>query len=89
MSVATEDKPPELRPSQDPNRKEVLVISAIELKDYKKHMRVFEILRDRYEKVVGFEEFVPDEEKKEGSVEVPLLDAFVHGFQTAFRAKVN
>src|SRR5688572_18553196 len=89
MSVATEDKPPELRPSQDPNRKEVLVISAIEIKDYKKHMRVFEILRDRQEQVVGFEEFMPNEEKKDESIEVPLLDAFVHGFQTAFRTKFN
>jgi hypothetical protein len=89
MSVATEDKPPESRPSQDPNRKELLVISGIELKDYKKHMRVLEILRDRHEQVAGFEEFVPDEEKKDESIEVPLLDAFIHGFQTAFRTKFN
>src|SRR5687768_10653109 len=89
MSVATEDKPPEPRPSRDPNRKEVLVISGIELKDYKKHMRVFEILRDKQEQVVGFEEFVPNEEKKEESIEVPLLDAFVNGFQTGFRAKFS
>src|SRR5687768_7435798 len=89
MSVATEDKPPQSRPSQDPNRKEVLVVSGIEIKDYKKHMRVFEILRDKHDQVVGFEEFAPDEKKKDHSVEVPLLDAFVNGFQTAFRTKFS
>ena len=89
MSVATKDKPPDVRPSEDPNRKEVLIVSAIEMKDRKKHMRVFEILRDRHKQVAGFEEFVPDEKKKDESVEVPLLDAFVQGFQTAFRTKFN
>src|SRR3972149_10346685 len=33
MSVATEDKPADLRPSQDPNRKEVLIISAMQMKE--------------------------------------------------------
>ena len=89
MSTASEDKPAQMPPSQDPDRKEVLIISAIQLKEYKKHLKVFEVLRDSHEQVVGFEEFVPDEEKKDASIEVPLLDAFVHGFQTAFRTKFN
>ena len=89
MSVASEDKPAEIRPSQDPNRKEVLIISAIQMKESKKQMKVFEILRDSTEQVVGLEEFLPDEKKKDESVEIPLLDAFVQGFQTAFRTKFN
>jgi hypothetical protein len=89
MSVASQDKPPENRPSQDPNRKEVLVISAIQMKEHKKHIRVLEILRDSDEKVVGLEEFMPDEAKKDETIEVPLLDAFVHGFQFAYRARNN
>ena len=89
MSVASEDKSAEIRPSQDPNRKEVLIISAIQMRERKKQMKVFEILRDSSEQVVGLEEFLPDENKKDKSVEVPLLDAFVHGFQTAFRTKYN
>ena len=89
MSVAKEDKPPEIQPSQDPNRKEVLIISAIQMKERKKLMKVFEILRDSDAQVVSLEEFLPDAEKKDESVEVPLLDAFVQGFQTAFRTKYN
>ena len=89
MSVASEDKPEEIRPSQDPNRKEVLIISAIQMKERKKQMKVFEILRDSSEQVVGLEEFLPEEKKRDESVDIPLLDAFVQGFQTVFRTKFN
>ena len=89
MSMASEAKQAELRPSQDPDRKEVLIISAIQMRERKKHLKLFEILRDSTEQVVGLEEILPDEEKKDESVEVPLLDAFVHGFQMAFRTKFN
>ena len=33
MSEPSEDKPTDIRPSQDPNRKEVLIISAIQMKE--------------------------------------------------------
>lgn len=89
MSVASEDQPVEIRPSQDPNKKEVLIISAIRMKERKKQMKVFEILRDSNEQVVDLQEFLPDEKKKDKSVEIPLLDAFVQGFQTAFRTKFS
>ena len=89
MSVASEDKPPEMRPSQDPNRKEVLIVSGIQVKEDKKHLKVFEIMRDSDEKVVGLEEFLPNEKNKDETAEVPLLDAFVEGFQTGFRTKFN
>ncbi len=39
MSVASKDKPLEMRPSQDPARKEVLIISGLELKGLKKSLR--------------------------------------------------
>jgi|SRR6266496_15139 len=89
MSMTSEDKPAEIRPSQDPDRKEVLIISAIQMKERKKQMKVFEILRDSSEQVVSLEEFLPDEKKRDKSVDIPLLDAFVQGFQTAFRTKFN
>ena len=89
MSVASEDKPPTIRASQDPDRKEVLIISAIQVKEHKKQMMLLEILRDGDKQVVGLEEFLPDEKKKDESVEVPLLEAFVHGFRLAFRTRYN
>jgi hypothetical protein len=89
MSVASQDKQAEIRPSQDPNRKEVLIVSAMQFKERKKQMEVFEVLRDSEEQVIGFEEFLPDREKKDESVDIPLVEAFVQGFQTAFRTKFN
>ncbi len=88
MSVSSEDKPAEMRPSQDPNRKEVLIVSAIQIKERKKHIRVFEILRNKTEVVVDLEEFLPEANKDE-QTEVPLLEAFVQGFQFTFQARFN
>ncbi len=89
MSVATEDKQANMIPSQDPEKKEVLIISAVQIKENKKQSKVLEIFRDSDEKVVSLEEFLPQEKKKDESVEIPLLDAFVQGFQTAFRSKFS
>jgi hypothetical protein len=89
MSMPSEDKPSEIRPSQDPSRKEVLIISAIQMTERKKQMEIFEILRDSSEQVVSLERFLPGTEKKDGAVDIPLLDAFVHGFQEAFRIRYN
>ena len=89
MSMASEDKPAELRPSEDPNRKEVLIISAVQMKEHKKYLNVYEVFRDPDEQVVGMEEFLPNEKKEDVLVEVPLLDAFVDGYQMAFRARNN
>lgn len=77
-----------IRPSEDPKRKEVLIVSAIQIKERKKHLKVYEVVRDQSERVTGLEEFMP-EDPQETSVEVPLLDAFVEGFQTGFRIKYN
>jgi hypothetical protein len=89
MSVATDDKPVYISPSQDPNRVEVLIASVIQMPDRKKQSKVFEIIRDRFEQIAGFDEVFPDEKKKEEPVRLPLLEAFVDGFQIAFRSKFN
>jgi hypothetical protein len=89
MSEPSEDKPIDMRPSQDPNKKEVLIISAIQMKERKKQIAMFEILRDGNENVVGLEEFLTETMKKDESVEVPLLEAFVQGYQLSFRTKFN
>jgi hypothetical protein len=75
--------------SQDPDKKETLIISAIQMREQKKQMEIFEIVRDSTQQVVGLEKFLPEIEKKDESVDVLLLDAFVQGFQTAFRTKFN
>jgi hypothetical protein len=89
ISMTIEDKPIEIRPSEDPEKKEVLIISAVQAKERKKYLKVFEVRRDSTEQVVSVEEFIPDVKKKDETVDVPLLDAFVQGFQTPFRTKFN
>ncbi len=88
MSEPREEEGKLIRPSEDPHRKEVLIVSAIQMKEREKHLKVYEIVRDQQEQVTGMEEFVPDS-LQETSVEVTLLDAFVQGFQTGFRTKYN
>jgi len=77
-----------MRPSQDPNRKQVLIISGIQIKERKKHLKVFEILRNSDKQVIGFEALFPDKEENE-IVKIPLLEAFVQGFQLAFQIRTN
>ena len=88
MSMASEDKPPEMRPSEDPKRKEVLIISGLQIKERRKSLKLFEMVRNQNKKVVNLPEISPPH-AKDDKVEVPLLDAFAQGFQLAFRARVN
>lgn len=88
MSEPSEGKPKELRPRDDPDRKEVLIVSAIQIKEEKKLLKVLEIVRDSKKKITGLKEFLP-KQKGEESVEIPLLDAFVEAYQATFRAKYN
>lgn len=88
MSVANEGRLPDLRPSQDPNRKEVLIVSELEFKEHNKYLRIFEMIRNPNQQVVDLAELSPPQDK-DGSVEIPLLEAFAQGFQFAFQAKVN
>jgi hypothetical protein len=57
------------------------------MRERKKYLKIFGILRDRNEQFVDLEEILPDEKKKDETVEIPLLDAFVQGFQMAFQIK--
>src|SRR5687768_2208287 len=72
MSEPREEDGKFMRPSEDPNRKEVLIISALQLRERKKHLKVYEVVRDQNEQVTGMEEFLP-ETPNDTSVEVPLL----------------
>lgn len=85
MSAAAGEKPPSMRPSQDPHRKEVLIVSGLQVQANRKHLRLFEMVRDAQRKVVDVPEIEPDM-RQAGSIEVPLLDAFVKGFGLAVPA---
>ena len=89
FSTASDAKPAEMRPSKDPNRKEVLIISCIQVNERKKQIRIFEVLRDDDQTVISLEELLSEEKQKRGSIELPLLEAFVTGFQMAHQSKYN
>jgi hypothetical protein len=88
MSVASEGKLPENRPSHDPNRKEVLIVSGLELKELKKSLKLFEMVRNENKQIVDLPELSSPQGKDE-AIEIPLLDAFAQGFRTAFQTRVN
>ncbi len=75
-------------PSDDPNRKEVLLISGLEPKGGRKRLKLFEIVRGEQGRVIGLQEVVGGGDA-EWDVQVPLLQAFSHAFQAIFRAKAN
>ena len=81
-------KPPDMRPSQDPNRKEVLIVSGLELQGQQKHLRIFEMIRNPQQRVVDLPELMPPH-AQDGTIEIPLLDAFAQGFRLAFQAQVS
>ena len=79
MSVSRLDKPPTLRPAQDPDRREILIIAGLTAHDYRASTVVYELSRNRKGEV--------REVKALESADVPikvvensLLDALFFGF---------
>jgi hypothetical protein len=58
------DKSTNMQQSGDPNRKDILIISAIQLTERKNRMEIFEIIRNSDDQVLSLEKFLPDAEKK-------------------------
>lgn len=88
MSVAAEDGLPEVPPSQDPQRREVLIVSGLEVNTGQAAMTIFEMLRDEDAKLVELAE-IEQQGKGDTQVETPLLDAVVTGFQRTLRGRFN
>jgi hypothetical protein len=88
MSMAGPDKPPYMRPSQDPDRKEVLIISGLELKGRKTRLRIFDMVRNGDHDVVDLPELAAPQGSQE-TAQMPLLDAFAQGYHLAFQAQVS
>lgn len=88
LSIPSDTKQDNIRPSQDPDRKEVLIISGIQIREQKKQIKALEIVRDENNLVTGLEEFLPAATQDQ-EIAIPLLDAFVEGFQTAYRLRYN
>lgn len=88
MSVAAEDGLPEVPPSQDPQRREVLIVSGLEVKTGQAGMTIFEMLRDEEGNLAELAE-IEQQGREDTQVESPLLDAVVAGFQRTLRGRFN
>ena len=75
-----EGKPPELRPSQDPALKEVLLISSLTVKEHRNRAVIFEMVRDVKGELTELRDLRLAGKYDEGQAETPLLDAFADGF---------
>ena len=81
MIVGEEGEPPSSRPSQDPKRKEVLVISNLSTSEQESRLVIFEMVRDVEGQLAELRDIQLPGENEESHAETPLLDAFVDGFR--------
>lgn len=88
ISIAAGDKALEMPPSQDPDRKEVLVVYSLRVEGHRADAVFLEMLRDAEGQLADLKDFKPGGEE-EGRLENPLLDAFVDGFRVAMSQKLN
>lgn len=81
MSTVTKGKLPDLPPSKDPQRREILIITHVDARgpQAKAKAALLEILRDEAGEV---RELTPGEEWEGADVKSPLLGAFVLGYVT-------
>lgn len=89
LSLGNKSKSVKMQSGPEANRHEVLVISGWQIKERKRHRRLFEVLRSRDRKVVGLEELLPEEKRKDQVIKTPLVEAFVYGFKSASQTKYN
>jgi hypothetical protein len=76
------NKLPQLPPSQDPKRKEILMISQLVLHTAQANLLVFEMLRNKRGKLIGIRELHSADDVTE--INSPLLKAFVFGFELGY-----
>ena len=86
-SLAREGKAPEVRPSEDPNRREVLLVSQLDVEKVDQGFVILEVIRDPDGNVVEVREM--DLGMDGARAESDLLPAFVAGFRAGSRAKAE
>lgn len=71
-----------VRPSLDPDRKEILLVMGKRLDTDENEFGAFEMIKDKEGKLVDFKDYAADKGKITKS-ESPLLDAFLFGYKKA------
>jgi len=81
MSVGDVGQPLEMRPRDDPKRKEVLFISNLVIRERKNRLALLAMVSDDGDKLIELREFERPRQEEEGNWDNPLLDAFAEGFR--------
>ena len=80
MSVGSKETPPQMPPSRDPQRKEVLIIAHHHVQPVKNTGVMFEMRRNVKGKLIGLPPLRVPETQRDLDFRSPLLEAFVLGF---------
>lgn len=79
LSQAQEGKLPDVPPSQDPQRKKVLIVDGVEAKSRQARVAIYEMVRDEQGNLREIRELkLPNDST--ASSDSPLLEAFLAGF---------
>lgn len=79
-------KMPDHPPSEDPSRKEVLIIYGLSVKEREAELVLLEMIRDRGGQLIEIKEF-PHTDVDNMTVESPLLTTFVAAYEAGMRGK--
>lgn len=86
LSHAQDGKLPDVPPSQDPQRKEVLIVDRVEVRPRRTRVAIYEMLRDEQGNLREIRELnLPDDPST--SSDSPLLEAFLTGFWANSRTR--
>ncbi len=85
MSGGQPGERPHYPPSQDPNRKEILLVASLTVPSARNEVRVWEMIRDPTRKLVDLKAFDTGAEEAQS----PLLNAFVAGFAMGSTDRAN
>ena len=89
LSQARDGMLPDMRPSQDPQRKEVLMVNGLDRligKSRRVHLAIFEMMRDEQGALREIRSYsFPD--KPADTADTPLLEAFLTGFWATGRLR--
>jgi hypothetical protein len=77
-------QPPQIRASQDPNRKEVLTISGFQMEQAQVSLVTLEMVRNKKGRLIDLKPSLSSREA-EAHADAPLLVTFVEGFQAAIK----
>lgn len=84
MTESPADEQPTGRPSEDPQRREVLLVGGHNMKTDERDLTIFPLVRDAQGTVQRLDTYTPPEEAPTRS---PLLDAFVAGYHEGRRSR--